>query len=109
MRDAELGTRVDPATLTTQPLPVEQPRAREFGPPGFAAQSVDRLLIKALCGLAVAQQRAGTGFEAEREVGAGGLRRLRQSLERVVRRLGVACARGRFDKLRQHGHVATTG
>ena len=66
---AELLARVDPAALAAQPFAVEQVSARELRPQPRAAQPLDRLAIEGRGSLALAQQRAGAGLDAERPVG----------------------------------------
>ena len=60
VRGAQLLARVDAAVLAAQPLAVEQMRAGELGPQPGAAQPLDRFAIEVVCGLALAQQRAGS-------------------------------------------------
>ena len=67
---AELRARVDPPVLAAQPLAVEQVRAGELRAQPRAAQPLDRLAVQALGALALAQQRARAGPDAERPVGA---------------------------------------
>ena len=98
---AQLCARVDAAILAAQPLPVEEMRACEVGPEPRAPQAVDGLAVQALGGLALAQQRARPGVEAERPVGVAGLRVLAESRESALRELGVPGPRGGLDQLAQ--------
>src|SRR6185369_12983794 len=45
---AQMLTRIDPASLTPQPLAVEQVCARELGPQQAAAESLDRVPVQAV-------------------------------------------------------------
>ena len=99
MARAQLLARVDPAALAAQPLAVEQVGAGELEAHAGAAKPLDRLAVEALGGLAVAEQRARAGLDAQRPVGAAGACRLREPLQGVVRALSSAAARGRLDEL----------
>ena len=76
--------RVDASAPAAQPLPVEQVRARELGTAPGPAEPLNRLAILQVRIVPVDQQRPTAGLNAEREVGAGRLRRLRQPLERIT-------------------------
>jgi hypothetical protein len=95
---AELHARVHSPLLAAQPLAVEQSRASELGPQAGAAEVIERLLVEALGGLALAHQRAGAGADPHSPVGAGSRRDLRQKLERRGRALGLPASNGRFDQ-----------
>ena len=90
MRGAELLAGVDAAVLAAQPLAVDQQRAAVRDADAGAGEALERLAVEPLGRLALAQQRARTGEEAERPVGAVGLGDLRQPLERAGRALRLA-------------------
>ena len=96
---AQLLARVGAPTFATQPLAVEQVRASQFRTEPGASQPVDRLAVQAIGVSAVAKQRPGACLDAEREIGTRGLRRLRQSRERIACEPGISCARGRLHEL----------
>jgi len=102
VRVAELVAGVGAPALAAQPLAVDEVGARELDAVAGGAEAVERFAVETLGVFAVAQQRARTGFEGERPVGAGGLAHLRQRSERVDRGLASADADGRFDQLGQH-------
>jgi hypothetical protein len=54
---AELGARVDPAMLATEPLAVEQMRARKVHAHLASPEAVERLAVQPLGGLPRAQER----------------------------------------------------
>ena len=105
---AQLLARVDPAILAAQPLAVEEVRAGELRTEPGAPQPLDRLAIQLVGGRPVAQQRPAARLDAERELGAAGLCRLGQPLERVTGELGLPSAHGRLDQLGQHPHETTS-
>lgn len=72
--------------------------ACEFGPKLGPAESIDRIAIELVGPLAV-EQRPGARLGTKREVGARGLRRLHQPLERIAGKIAVSQARGSFDQL----------
>src|ERR687889_324174 len=98
---AQLRARVDASALAPQPLAVEQLRPSQLRTQLGAAQPIDGFAIQAVGGGAVAQQRPGACFDAEGEIVAAGLGRLREPLEGVAGELGVSSARGRLDELGQ--------
>ncbi len=87
-RGAQLVASVPPTALAPKPLAVDEMGARKVYAHAGASEPVDRLAIQALGGLAVAEQRARTCLDAQRPVGAGGARRLRDPLKRESRRAG---------------------
>jgi hypothetical protein len=101
---AQLLARVDPAVLAAQPLAIEKVRAGELWTEAGAPQPLDRLAIQIVSGRPLAQQRLAARFDAERELGAAGLCRLGQSLERVTGEHGLSSARDRLDQLGQRPH-----
>ncbi len=72
--------------------------ARIGAQPG-PAQAGNRLLVQALGGLAVAQQRPGTRLDAPSPVGAGRVGLLGKPIERPGRCVGHLAVRGRLDQL----------
>ena len=79
-------------------------RASKFWTNQGPAEPLDRLTIEGLGGLVVAYQRARSGLDPEREVGAAGPGSLRQSCERLAGQLGVSQTRGRLDEFGQREH-----
>ena len=69
-RGAELFSGVEAAALASQPFPVEQVRAGEVEPDTVTGEVHDRVAVQALGGLALAQQRAHTGFDSEQPLRA---------------------------------------
>src|SRR5437868_1367415 len=67
-----------------------------------APEPLDGLAVQLVGGGPVAQQRPAARLDAERELGAAGLRRLRQPLERIAGELGVPQAGGCLDQFGQH-------
>jgi hypothetical protein len=88
--------RVQPPALTAQPLAVQQAGAGQIGAELGAAKPVDRFSVQTLGGLVFAQQRPAAGLDAEGEIVAAGLRRLRQPLKRGGRHVGVPRPGGRL-------------
>src|SRR3954451_7262434 len=68
----EFDTRVDPAVLAAQPLPVEQMSSGEVRTPPGPCQSLDRLLMQALGPLTLAQECPAARLDPPAPVGAGG-------------------------------------
>ena len=98
---AELLAGILAPTLAAQPLPVEQMRARELGPESRVPEAVDGLAVRTLGGLALAQQCARPGVDAERPIGVAGLRLLGESREGASCELGVLGPGGGLDQLAQ--------
>ena len=71
-RDAQLVAGVEAAALAPQPLAVEQVGPGELHAHAGAPQPLDRLLVEALGGVAVAEQRARAGLDPERPIAAAG-------------------------------------
>ena len=78
---AELLAGILAPALAAQPLPVEEMRARELGPESRAPDAVDGFAVQALGGLALAEQCARPGVDAEPPIGVAGLRVLGESRE----------------------------
>src|SRR4051812_22702413 len=99
--DPQLVTGVEAPMPASEPLAVEQMRARELRPKPRAAKSLDRLAVQRLGRVAVCQQRPRTGRDPQPPVGAGDGRVLREAFEGasgMSRRLAPA---GRLDQLSQ--------
>jgi hypothetical protein len=90
MRDLQVLTCLDAPVLGAQPLTVEQVRAGKFGAGLGRAQVGDRLLVQPLGDVALAQQCAGPGRDAESPRGAGRLRERGEPLLRGGGPLGSA-------------------
>src|SRR4051794_21748955 len=69
---AQLLTRVNAAALAAQPFAVEEMRASEFDAHMGAAESLDGLAVKALGGIALAEQRSRARFDSQRPLSATG-------------------------------------
>src|SRR3954468_4012239 len=95
----ELDTRIDPAILAAQPLPVEQMSPGELGTPPGPSQFLDRLAMQALGTLTLAQQCPAARLHSPAPVGAGGRGGLYHELERIGREVGPRGADRRFDQL----------
>jgi hypothetical protein len=93
--------RVLTAVLAAQPLAVEQAGAGQFDPHPGALQALDRLAVERLGGVAFGRQRAGTGQDAERPVGARSARAWLQPAQRGGGDFGPAAPGSRLDKLDQ--------
>src|SRR5580765_2282075 len=90
VRRVQVLARVDAPVLSSQPLAVEKMRAGLVGREAAAAEPVDRLAVERVGCRALAEQRARAGLDAERQLGAGRLRPLGQTLERRGCRLASA-------------------
>jgi hypothetical protein len=84
------------ATIT-----VEQPGTRQFPADLGSAEPVDCRAVVRLGGSVIAQQGAASGFDAQRPVGAGRLRRGREALEGVGRLAEHAASSRGLDELRE--------
>src|SRR4051812_23285753 len=67
-RGAQVLAGVEAAPLAPQPLAVEEVGPRELHAHAGALQPLDRLLVEALGGVAVAEQRARAGLDRERPI-----------------------------------------
>ena len=92
MGGAQLLARVDAAILAAQPFTVEEVRAGDLRAEPGAPEPLDGLAVQLVGGGPVAQQRPAARLDAERELGAAGLRRLRQPLKRIAGLKGWAKA-----------------
>ena len=63
MSGAQLLARVQPAALTPEPFPVQEVGARQRQAQARAGESLDRLAVQALGGLALVQERAAAGLD----------------------------------------------
>ena len=75
--------------------------ASELNADARAAQSVDRLAVKALGGLVAAEQRPRAGLDTECPVGATCSSLVRESLQGFGGSLGLAIADGGLDQFHQ--------
>jgi hypothetical protein len=80
---SQLHMCVDASTVATQPLPVEQTGAGEFRTEPSAAETFDRFTIPLVSRRPIAQERPAASLDAEGELGADGLDRLRQPIEHI--------------------------
>jgi hypothetical protein len=97
----EFDTRVDPAVLAAQPLPVEQMSPGEVRTPPGPCQSLDRLVIRALGTLTLAQERPAARLDSTAPVGAGRRRGRHHPLEGAGSDIGFAQVDRRLDQLSQ--------
>ena len=97
----QLVAGVEAAPLAAQPLAVEQVGPRELHAHAGAPQPLDRLLVEAIGGVAVAEQRARAGLDAERPIGAAGPGAEREPLERPFRDAALSGAGGRLARARR--------
>ena len=79
---AQLFTGVDAAALSTQPFAVEQVGAGVLDADLGSAETRDRFAIVRFGGVALAQQRADSGFDSQCPLGRGHARTFGQPLER---------------------------
>src|SRR5829696_1287475 len=93
----ELDTRIDPAILAAQPLPVEQMSPGELRTPPGPSQSLDRLAIQALGTLTLTQQCPAARLHSPAPVGAGGSGGSDHLLERTGRDVGLPGADRSFN------------
>ena len=93
-RGAQLVAGVEAARLAPQPFAIEQVGPRELHAHAGAAQPLDRFVVEAIGGVAVAEQRARARLDAERPVASAGLGAEREPLERPFRD-AAALRRGR--------------
>src|SRR3954452_6870740 len=108
-RITQLMAGVDAAPLAAQPLAIEQVGPRKLHAHAGARQPLERLLIEALGGLAVAEQRARAGLDPERPVAAAGPGEEREPLERTCSDSALPGAGGRFDELGDRAGRAQLG
>ena len=101
MGGPELFPGVDAAVLAAQPFAVQQVRAGQFRAEPGAAEPFDRLPVEVLRRLALADQRAAAGRDAQPPVGSAGLGGFRELIDRAGRELHVPGACGGLDQLRQ--------
>src|SRR4051794_40523419 len=95
----ELDTRVDPAMLAAQPLPVEQMSPGEVGTPPGPRESLDRLAMQALGTVTLTEERAAARLDSPAPVGAGGRGGRHHALERIGCNVWFADADRRFGQL----------
>src|SRR3954469_25682079 len=100
-RGAQLLAGVAPAALAAQPLAVEQVGAREIDAYACPSGPFDRLPVETVSGIAATEQRARTGLDAQRAIGAAGAGRLREPLERVSREVVLFASDGGLYQLGQ--------
>src|SRR5206468_4247661 len=98
-RGAQLLAGVQAAPLAPQPLAIEQVGPHELYAHASAPQPLDRLLVEALGGAAVAEQRARAGLHPERPITAAGPGAEREPLERSLRDPALSDAGGRLHEL----------
>ena len=73
MGGPELFPGVGAAIFAAKPFAVQKMGASEFGTESGAAEPFDRVPVQVFRRLALADQRAAAGLNAQRPVGAGGL------------------------------------
>jgi hypothetical protein len=101
--------RVEAAPFAPQPFAVEQVGSRELYAHAGALQPLDRLLVAALGGVAIAEQCARAGLDAERPIAAAGPGADCQPLERPLRDGALAGAGRRLHELGNRGGRAQLG
>jgi hypothetical protein len=90
--------RVRAPVLAPEPLPVQEPAARELDRRAAAREPLDRLAVERLV---VAQQRTAARFDAERPFGAARQRALAEAVQRGSGLVGPAVADAGLDQLDQ--------
>jgi hypothetical protein len=83
-RGAQLLSGVEAAPLAAQPLPVQKLRPGELESYPGAGEVHDRLAVETVGDIALAQQRAYTGFDCARPTGADHAGSLREPLQGVL-------------------------
>src|SRR5271166_4991855 len=78
VREAKLGTSVDPTPLSAQPLAIQQMRSSKLRTQSAAPEPGDRVSIQLLRGVPRAEESAATSFDSLRPVCAAGACRLHQ-------------------------------
>lgn len=102
--DSQLLASIDAPPSASQPLSVEQMRAREFGLESRAPEAVDRLSVQVFGFLTVGHQGLRPGVHTDPPIGVAAIGLCTESVETALRDRCVVSPRRSLDHLAQRPH-----